>query len=479
MKRRVREFLICALVIAFFSMRVMAGNCGGDLNQKLFGISSQTNAHGEIWSGTNYSVDICFDDYFNDSYQGSQAHTCVANNVTLRLSGSANAHAETNKELTAGYTNVCYQGLQCFNTTRQCNDTSVGGGADYSIIVFLSGKTNAHISLTNIYGWNICCKAPGYEPLCDYDGNCEESSGETPQNCPDCFAVCGDGNAEGSEECDGGDLRNMECGNFEGYVSGDGLACYPHGGENECRFNLTGCEPEGEAVCGDGDREGDEECDCGPEWNCDPEELDDETCDSLGWSEGEGGLSCNQDDCSFDYDGCEEQVGFCATNAPFLFEDESGALMSPSSCQDYNLVYNSSDEITERMNLCKNNCVPGASEPVNNGYSGNPPMESGCGWDAVHNECYFYFNVSGNDQCRVDYNIIGDCGPDTPFRTVNVTSYPISGEPVCDACGNGESSCITQILCPRVIELPLIGAFGAILAVVIIVLVYIYLKKKK
>ncbi|MBZ9577879.1 hypothetical protein KJA13_02475 [Patescibacteria group bacterium] len=52
-------------------------------------------------------------------------------------------------------------------------------------------------------------------------------------------AVCGDGEREGNEECDGDDLGGQTCQGL-GYESGN-LSCYPAGGPDECTFNTSNC----------------------------------------------------------------------------------------------------------------------------------------------------------------------------------------------------------------------------------------------
>ena len=72
----------------------------------------------------------------------------------------------------------------------------------------------------------------------------------------DCGTVCGNGRKEGSEQCDGG-----------GYAGGGcpvGQFCAPPGSANQCTCQTP--------VCGNGIREGTEECDgpgtCGPNEIC-------------------------------------------------------------------------------------------------------------------------------------------------------------------------------------------------------------------
>ncbi len=75
---------------------------------------------------------------------------------------------------------------------------------------------------------------------------------------------CGNGIREGTEECDGTDLGGSSC-EALGYLEGD-LRCTA-----DCRFDTTGCTAQ--PGCGDGTIAGTEECDDGntaPDDGCDP-----------------------------------------------------------------------------------------------------------------------------------------------------------------------------------------------------------------
>lgn len=562
MKRWYTGLLVFALAATLFSaVGVKATECSND-NQELFAISSVTNAHGEVWDQTNYGPagfgkEICYDDYFLGTYSGSSPHAYNGNNVVLRLSGLINAHAESPNASTPGYSNVSFGDLICFLQApgKNCNETPLDNG--FCLIVSLNDTTNTHLSLTNAYARSLCCKSASKSCRCNYNRNCDSNLGETPLNCPDCVAHCGNGVVEGIEECDSGNLSGKDCTNYKPkspYIGGS-LSC-----DGQCKFNTDGCNyaqcsdggdnetvpdglidaadpgcwedihnpltynpqlndesratsecqdtidndgdgatdmgdpdctsPQGyhENVCGNGVIEpgfepgSGEECDCGND-GCTPEELDNQNCTTK--NHGTGDLGCNPETCKFDYGECAG-YDFCfdPQYMPFEFQDSGGAWLAPSSCQDYNQVYEGDNFENQslRKQLCENDCVPGASDPVNNGYGGEPLTDWGCRWDGVNKECYFYFNNTNSDEgCRLDYNITEDCGSDNPFRLVEINAYtqPLGGDWVCKACEDGSNSCETQIMCPRVIQLPFIGAFGIALAIVIIALVYACLKRKK
>lgn len=574
MKRWYGSPLVFALIAIIFLVGKAEANLNitcDESNQRLFSISSLTNAHAEDWNGTGgYDFQICYYNFFRAKYSTGdpQPHSCHDDNVILRISGSpggSDAHVEGPDNTTTGYSDICFGDLSCFLQApgRQCNITYEGlGGPAYSIIVSVDGDTNTHPSLTNISERNLCCKSTsGILPQCDYDGVCE-SPGETPMNCPDCMTRCGDGTIQGVEECDCGpdgicapsELGGANCTNYDpnSPFAGGMLSCFPPGDDNACQFNYTGCtrakcsdglendadgaidindfsclengiylpgrdnesfyvaqcqngrdddgdgktdyggsnpdsgctslQDNSEANCGDNNVDPGESCDCGATGGALCNWTATETCNDLNEEYRGGTLWCD-DSCEYNFDDCEGYPGFCEAKGPFLIDSGEGIWLSPSSCQDYNEVY--PEDESKREELCLNDCVVGASDPVNNGYGGVALMGWGCGWDNVNKECYFYFNSStpGGGQCRLDYTVTQDCGPDNPFRTVLVTAgtVPPSDPPAwnCAACESGSTQCETQIMCPRVVQLPFIGAFGLALAAIIIALVYVYIKRKK
>jgi hypothetical protein len=60
---------------------------------------------------------------------------------------------------------------------------------------------------------------------------------------------CGDGFAEGNEECDGNDLDGESCVSL-GYESGT-LGCYIEGNSNECKYDVSDCEISSECTTDD------------------------------------------------------------------------------------------------------------------------------------------------------------------------------------------------------------------------------------
>jgi hypothetical protein len=145
------KFLVLALVVLISISGVYAA-CSS--KQVILKLSSDSNAHAELWNGDDYSVEICHPDIkpAYSSKKGEQ-HECKGNNLVLRLSSKTNAHSEVK---TAGNydVDVCYGNLLC-KEREKCSD-------DEYCIVTLSSKTNAHLAKCNsphAYPLRICCKS--------------------------------------------------------------------------------------------------------------------------------------------------------------------------------------------------------------------------------------------------------------------------------------------------------------------------------
>lgn len=115
---------------------------------------------------------------------------------------------------------------------------------------------------------------------------CTDSSKTQPTLGTSSSTSCGNEEREENEVCDGDDLNDKTCEDL-GYDDGE-LAC-----ADNCRaFDRSDCVTDEE--CGDDDA-------AGPE-ACDGEDLDGETCESLGFDGGE--LHCADDCLDFDTDDC-------------------------------------------------------------------------------------------------------------------------------------------------------------------------------
>ena len=118
---------------------------------------------------------------------------------------------------------------------------------------------------------------------------------------------CGDQTANGSEECDGNDLRNQTC---ESLDLGEGeLSC-----TSSCTLNTGNCEEILSSECGNGRLEENE--------LCDQNDLGGASCTDFGFAGGE--LTCNNL-CAFDVTNCSG-LSWCG----------DGEIQAPETCDDGN-----------------------------------------------------------------------------------------------------------------------------------------------
>ncbi len=185
-------------------------------NQLIMKLSSNTNAHGAIYSDANYLTEICYNDIFGIDYTGASPQNCAGGNANLVLTLSSNTNAHANGPLQAPYPFfVCYGDLAC-----QLRDTACSGSERE--IVSLATPTNSHLEIASLnnYNYRVCCTSAA-----------AGGSG----------AICGNGVVESGEQCDGTNLSGQSCTTIPGGFTGGNLACYSAGTGNQCTFNTAGC----------------------------------------------------------------------------------------------------------------------------------------------------------------------------------------------------------------------------------------------
>ena len=131
-----------------------------DPGQTILRLSGQSNAHAEVYDGSNYGVEICYNEIFGEDYTGGNVHTCVSgeNTPIVSLSASTNAHLEIPNENNYN-TDVCFGDLHCQAVPASQSCEALQGKE----IISLSGRTNAHaeINNSNLYegtgDYKICC----------------------------------------------------------------------------------------------------------------------------------------------------------------------------------------------------------------------------------------------------------------------------------------------------------------------------------
>jgi len=141
--------LIPSSAHAALTCTVRTDDCAGDV--EIFKMSSTSNAHAELITGSNYNNYVCCSgvDGLNNACNGNY-------DVVLRLSGVTNAHAEKNTE--SNYVNdVCIAAA----TSADCRYENGGCTGGYICLASISGDTNAHVGDCNAYNTKICCDATG------------------------------------------------------------------------------------------------------------------------------------------------------------------------------------------------------------------------------------------------------------------------------------------------------------------------------
>src|SRR3989338_791338 len=137
----------------------LASSCNSvPFNNILMKVSALTNAHGEVYTQSNYQYALCCEFAYSKpvSCSTDSADTgTLRDNRILGLSSLTNAHAEVPNLSPKIYTtDVCYQNMECIHTSNSCP-------GDYPIeMLSLSSTSNAHIASYNALGYdiNVCCK---------------------------------------------------------------------------------------------------------------------------------------------------------------------------------------------------------------------------------------------------------------------------------------------------------------------------------
>jgi hypothetical protein len=151
---------------------------------------------------------------------------------------------------------------------------------------------------------------------------CEDFGGQGELACDDtcgfdltsCSGTCGNGLIDPGEDCEPAIDPGVTCETL-GYEGGQAVGC----GQESCRFDVGGCR--GELVCGNGRREGPEDCDV--------EDFGGFECASLGLDGGD--LRCTSL-CSIDDSGCTPPR--CGNDRAEPGEDCDGSDLGRVSCRN-------------------------------------------------------------------------------------------------------------------------------------------------
>ncbi len=156
-------------------------------------LSSDTNAHAELFSQSNYNFAAC-------SSIAAASRNCQTDPVVIKLTSPTNAHVYSKDSTVPNLIDVCFSNLDCKIMGNTCDEP----GAE--CLMSLSSNSNAHAARCDFYDLKLCCTAQGAGPGCG-DGTCDSASGETcstcSQDCGTCPTNCGDNicNASIGEDC--------------------------------------------------------------------------------------------------------------------------------------------------------------------------------------------------------------------------------------------------------------------------------------
>ena len=191
-------------------------------------LSSETNAHGEIYSGTAYPIEIKYSEIFGSLYTGTyEEHpsTCNVWNAILRLSSTTNAHSEVLYKDNYNIF-VCYGDL--IGNARYVPNGNCDVANGEKCVVTLSSETNAHLAkcgITGSYPNKICCKSPS------------AGGGENPPPCEEGETLCNDGTTEYCSSTGCGE--DIVCNNDNNCDSGEGCDCSDcEGKQDSCKSGL-------------------------------------------------------------------------------------------------------------------------------------------------------------------------------------------------------------------------------------------------
>jgi cysteine-rich repeat protein len=282
-------------------------------------------------------------------------------------------------------------------------------------------------------------------------------------------AVCGNTVAEGSEQCDGTDLRGATCASL-GLGSGT-LVC-----RSDCTYDASGCSQATQAVCGNNAKDLGE--------LCDGTDLGGASCQSLGL--GSGTLACNPSCQSFDTSGCVMPQCTTAAQCPgsdtecqtrtctggtcgFSFAAAGTALSAPNQiggdckvkvCDGAGGVVNQNDDADTQAdgNDCTND-VCTAGTPSHPPKTAGQPCSSGAGTCDGAGNCVVEICgdgiITASEQCD-DGNVAGgdgcsaSCLVEPGWSCVGQPSVcsPICGDGIkvgpedCDGNDLGGASCV-------------------------------------
>ena len=147
--------------------------------------------------------------------------------------------------------------------------------------------------------------------------------------------ICGDGVINGDDECEGEDFGGKTCETYKGEGATGDLIC------NSCVIDASNCAAA--STCGDGEVNGDDECD--------GEDFGGKTCETYKGEGATGALACNS--CVIDASGC--------VAAPICGD---GEINGTDECDGDNIGSAVCPDGTNGTPVCKSDCTLDMSETV-------------------------------------------------------------------------------------------------------------------
>ena len=163
-------FFVSLAVLLVFGLGFVSAQTCSDPSQIIMKLNNETNAHGELWSESNYGIDICHDTLFG--YEGIRGDGS-AEEVILKMSSSTNAHGALANSGTTYSIDVFFGQVECVN--REVSSPGSGNYCDgdekelVRLVCDTSGS-NCHFGApgSNYFagGYNnyaVCCTAQNLE----------------------------------------------------------------------------------------------------------------------------------------------------------------------------------------------------------------------------------------------------------------------------------------------------------------------------
>lgn len=196
-------------------------------------------------------------------------------------------------------------------------------------------------------------------------------------------AVCGDGNIDAGEDCDGANLGSDDCTTIGGGYTGGTLYCNP-----SCAWDVTQCTG-GTSTCGNNTVE--------PGEACDGNDLNGYDCAAVGPFNG-GALACNANCQWFDYSACTLTNPVCGNGVQEGVEQCDGNDLGGITCAAFGF--------TSGTAVCDANCqfdISGCNSGIT-GWTCNPGYYGGsdgcdCGCGIIDPDCSGDLTAGACDYC--------------------------------------------------------------------------------